>query len=151
MANSKESKILIDLKEKAVKGFISELSFLVNAVYAKNTNDQDFIFLKDAFTVAKNENPEVVTISSGPYIWKYREQIEKGNVDFIINNDYSSEIEAIKTEIDNSYDQVTKLLSKIKSSWSSFSSVEQGLIVTKVKNLVVHYATYLGAVKKLKQ
>ena len=149
--SAKEIKTLNELKDKSTKEFIADLTFLVTALHSKNTKDDDFIFIKDAYNVAKSENPDVVVMVSGPYIWKYREQIEKSDINFILNNDYTEEVEAAKTALveNQKYDQIKDILKKIKSTWSAFNPVEQSTIIKKIQKLVVSYAGYLGATKKL--
>jgi hypothetical protein len=151
MASSKDYKTLLDLKEKATKEFISELSFVINALYSKNTNDNDFIFIKDGFAVAKNENPTVVLMVSGPYLWKYREQIENSNITFILQNDYETEIEEAKEKLQSTdkYNQIKDILKKIKSTWHLFSEPEQSMIIKKMQKLIISYATFVGAEKKM--
>ena len=149
--SSKDFKTYSDLKDKAVKDFITELGFLVHALYTKNTNDDNFIFIKDGFNVAKNENPEVVVMVSGPYVWKYRTQLENGDVQTMLNNDYKDEVEGAKEYLEGhgKFDQIKEILKKIKETWPTFSKIEQETVAKKMQKLVVHYASFLGASKKL--
>ena|SRR5271170_5611732 len=150
--NSKtQLKQALKQKDDSIDGFISDITFVVNATHEKNRKDNDIISIRDGFLVARRENPEVVMLQIAPYLWKYRQDIINKNFNKLLNNDYEEEISEITGSLPeySNFDKVTSIMQKIKRSWHLFSSAEQNIIQTKFIKLISHYATYIGACKAL--
>jgi hypothetical protein len=152
--SSKERKQLIEASDQAVKDFAEDLGYLVDAVLQKNRKDNLMSDMKNLFDLVRKENPIGLIEIAGPYIWKYRDNISKQNVGFFLQNNFEEDIISAKknkeiAEISN-FEDIPMLLDQCKRTWHMFQKEEQQVLVKRVRNMLVKYATYVSATRTVR-
>lgn len=153
MNDSQKIKQYIKDKDNSVEKFTAEMTFIVNAMHSKNVKDNDLIEIRDGYMTAKTMNSECIIMQAGPYFWRYREVINSGNLNKLLDSDFKEEITEIQGVLpeSSSFDKVQIIMGKIKRIWHLFMPNEQEIIKKKFKLMVAHYATYLGSCKKIRE
>lgn len=151
--NSEKIKQFIKIIDKSVTDFTSEMTFIVNAMHNKNKQDDDLTEIRDGYMTARRENPDCIIIHVGPYFWKYRETINSGDLNPLLDSDFKDEREEIQGTLpeNSKFDKVSVIMGKIKRTWHLFTPLEQETLKKKFKLMVSHYATFVGACKKMKE
>lgn len=150
----KQRKLYLDQQEEVKKKFSDELGFMINCLWSRNKKDADILQIKDQYSVIRKENTTVIIEGAGPYIWKYREQISKSNVNFFLASDFKDELAvASASQIPEmtSFEDLPAILTKIKRTWHLFSPEEQEILKNKSKSLLSAYAGYISAGKELEK
>jgi hypothetical protein len=150
----KAKRELRETRDKAIKGFIDNLNYLVKATASKNKDDEDFKRRVDEYNIAKKEAPEGVLKLSGPPIWDYREDIKVGNVDKFLKSDFKEDIVKYSDgKIPNAdlIEEDQALIEKVKRSWHLLTPPEQEIMKKKVQQMVIFYAQYISTIRKLKE
>lgn len=146
---------LLATRDKAVSNFANNMSKIIQAVKEKQKQNIDIIKIQDMFSVARRETPEMIVQMAGPYIWKYREQISTGNVDFFLANNFEEDIiEANgKKEIAeiSEFENTALLMQCAKRTWHMFIPAEKQNIIKLIKSLLQEYAKYISACKRLSE
>jgi hypothetical protein len=133
------------LKDKYVTEFVTTITYLVNSLFSTNRRDDDIIQMRDRYFLVKDENPELLLIQTGPYVWEFREKIMDDDIDFFLNNSFQKQIDSFKQ--DKEKPMINTLIQKIKTAWKNFTPIEQNILRGKIKDLVKFYACYLSACK----
>lgn len=145
---NKLRKTLEDTQDVAVKEFCRTVQAIAKSMHNKNKQDTDLAELREHLTIAIKDMPLDLFERAGSYVWQYREDISKGNVDTFLKKDYKEEI-ANEVEDESEIEKVAGLISKIKRTWRFFNAVEQQDMISKFKTLIKHYAAYEGARREL--
>jgi hypothetical protein len=146
---------LLNNKDKSMKSFLSDISFIIEAVYSKNKTDSDMLEIRDKFAVARRENPSGLVEIAGPYIWKYREQIKNEQVNFFLDRDFFEDIkEAKQTKGEEivemtEFEDVPVIMDKVKKTWVMFQKPEQQTLIKKVQSMLQHYCRYISVSREL--
>lgn len=144
-------------QDKQVKDFNAALAFMIRCVVDKNKKDEDIKDINDKFLAVKRENPSIVVIHGGPRVWKYREEIKKGEINFFLDNNFEDDVEEVQKEVQDEIPEaadtkkVMEIMTKIKLSWHRFNKEEQEEIMKRAKKLVKTYAAYLATDKQLQK
>lgn len=136
----------------AVKQFVSDMTFIIEAIYQKNKKDPQIIELKDKFCIIRREDPTAIIAKAGPYLWKYREQIKQQNITFFLNNEFETDIvAATPAEVleATTFEDVPILLEKCKNTWHMFQITEQETLIKKIRGLLRSYALYISVQKQI--
>ena len=151
-ARSAQIKSLNTDKDISIKECINELVFIINSMCNKNKKDGDIQEIRDGFMVAKGENPVAIIMNAGPYFWKYRTHIERGDVNSLLNMEYKEEISEVQESLaDNSkFEKISVVMQKVKRTWHLLTPTEQETMKKKFKLILIKYTGYLVACKKLK-
>jgi hypothetical protein len=136
-------------KDKASKDFLTKMTFIVNAMYNKNKNDGHLIEVRDGYMTAKNENPDCIVMLAGPQFWTYRQTINSGILDSLLDSDFKDDIAKIEGA-EKYLEKIQIVMKKVKDTWLTFNADEQKVFKEKFKGMVGDYASYLKACKLLK-
>jgi hypothetical protein len=140
--------------ERGMVGFVRDLNKIVVDVCRKNDRDRDLRELRDKFFVVRKENPNGLVEIAGPYIWKYRKQIESRDASFFLTNSFEDDIIGSSpngvAEV-SEFSDVPVLLQKIKKTWHQFDEDEKSVVMKTVANLLKNYSLYSFSCKKLKE
>lgn len=140
--------------ESACKMYNAGLNQLTSIACHKAPNDDNVAKIRETLRAVLVADDTIVIIQSGPYIWKYREQIAKKDEHFFLlstfNDDINNVISSNKAQNFTNNDIAT-VMTSIKSTYSSMTKPEQETIWTHVMNLLRSYAQYIGAERKLKE
>lgn len=145
---NKTRKTLESSRDAALKDFNRTLKLIVKAMHTKQKQDMDLAELKSHLDIAISDAPLDVFERVGKYIWDYREDIAKSNVDEFMRKDYKKELEQEVTE-ESEITKFMELIQKIKRTWRLFNTVEQQDIIKKFQNLVKQYAIFEGCNREL--
>lgn len=145
---NKTRKTLESNKDAALKDFNRTLMLIVKAMHTKQKQDMDIAELNEHLKIAIKDAPLDLFERVGKYIWEYREDIAKSNVDAFMKKDYKDEIEQEITE-ESETTKIVEMIQKIKRTWRLFNSVEQQDIIKKFQNLVKQYAVFEGCKREL--
>jgi len=145
MTQNKNARLQLERNiDTIAKNFCAELTAVINAIYSKSSKDVDVMTLHDKFIVVKRENPKGLLEKTGPYLWKYREQIANENTEFFLNNTFED-------DITGSPEDFSVLLNKCKQIWHSLQLMEKSVIIKHIRVAVSAYAKYLSYSKELLQ
>lgn len=137
----------------AVKQFVSDMTFIIEAIYQKNKKDPQIIELKDNFCIIRREDPTAIIAKAGPYLWKYREQIKQQNIAFFLNNEFEADIATATTAGKfleaTTFEDLPILLEKCKNTWHLFQTTEQEALIKKIRGLLRSYALYISVQKQI--
>lgn len=141
------------IKQKDTTKFINNLDSIIKAIFEKNKSDPDMIELMDKFSVVRKEDPILIISRTGPYLWKYKEEINKQNVDFFLRNSFEEDIiqsqqKSQVAEI-SELEDIPVLLNKAKITWQKFLEPEKQAIMKKIRGMLSNYSSYTSACKKL--
>jgi|GEM_PF-6862443 len=150
---SQQIKECLENKDKATIGFNKEMTYIVTSMANKNRKDETINEIKDKYMTAKTENPDCIIIYAGPYFWKYREKIKLGDLNPLLDSDFREEITEIQDTLPDysNMDRIQTIMNTVKRSWHLLAPLEQETLKKKFKLMVAHYATYVGAEKKMKE
>ena len=144
--------------DSAMKLYNSSLNQLTSATCHKSPNNDELAKIRDSLRAVLVGDDTMVIIQSGPFIWKYREQISKKEESFFLENTFNDDIEIAKEKLgnlDKSKDfsdlEIATIMDSIKSIYTNMSSPEKETIWRFVMDLLRAYAQYVGAERKLNQ
>jgi hypothetical protein len=142
--------------DSACKLYNSGLQQLTYIACHMAPTDDNISKIRDTLRAILAVDETIVIIQSGPYIWKYREQIAKKEEQFFLNNTFDDDISNMKKQIntsgkDFSNNEIATIMTNVKSIYGGLSGPEQETIWTHVINLLRAYAQYIGAERKLKE
>lgn len=150
---AQKRKSIMDMKDRAITGFIADLGSILDAVFDKNKKDVDVIAIMDKFNVVRRENPSGLVEMAGPYVWKYKDQIRTENTSFFLNNNFEEDIEDAQSKAQvaeiTDFEDIPVLLNKAKRTWHCFQPTEQQIIIKKMQSIIKQYATCLSADREL--
>jgi len=145
---NKLRKTLEAKQDESVKEFCRTVQAIAKSMHNKNKQDTDLAELREHLTIAIKDMPLDLFERAGAYVWEYRDDIAKGNVDTFLKKDYKQEI-ADEVEDESEVEKVAGLIGKIKRTWRFFNQVEQQDMISKFQTLVKHYAAYEGSRREL--
>ena len=94
-------------------------------------NDKDILLAKNSLLWIRKANPKLII-----YVWtvdvikKYKTEIEEGNMDFFINNDYSQDVK------DNSSQaKIIEGIDRLRDSFRAMTNEEKKTIIKYIQNL----------------
>lgn len=136
-------------QDVCVKSILTDLTYLVGALKAKNPRDDDLEEVRDRFMAIKNEVPTQIVIGAGSCLWKYRAQIAAADANaenFFLAQDFKSEYAAVRKELppSDNFEKFPEVLHKIKLTWHLFSAPEKQEVWVRAKRMLKMYATYEG-------
>ncbi len=125
---------------------------LLNCVKIKSKNDDEMVALCEKFAVVKSVDGDIITQASGPYIWKYRKEIRDKDEQFFIKNNFTAEVEQVKTQKKDDIGgmDIYKIIKMCKQLWASMSVYEKEICWNHLQGCVRNYASYIGCSKQLK-
>ena len=138
--------------ESACKTYNARLNDLTLITVEKNRSDDNVQIVRDTLRAAQAADATTVLIQTGPFVWKFREQISKRDEKFFINNTFQSEIQEGKKLIpkqDFNDDEITSLMQSLKRTYHLMTLPEREVIWRHVIDMLKAYAQYLGCDKKL--
>lgn len=139
-------------KDSACKTYNARLNDLTSIAVEKNRSDDNVQIVRDTLRAAQAADATTVLIKTGPFVWKYREQISKRDENFFINNKFQSEIDESKrlvTKQDFNDDEITSLMQSLKRTYHLMTMPEREVIWRHVIDMLKAYAQFLGCEKKL--
>jgi hypothetical protein len=149
----KRKRDTIRMRDDSVRDFVNALNQVISAVYSKDKRDDSIIAIRDKFNVIRKEAPDRVITMAGPYLWKYREQIGEGNVNFFLNCDFEEDIKEAQRDSElaeiTEFSEIPKLLGKAKRIWHCFTKEEKNVVMNHIKTMLQKYACYVSAEKSL--
>lgn len=81
------------MNSQILKGFNDHFMELVEDIERVFPNDTDISTVKNSFKELRKANPKmVIKVYKEQIVDLYRDQIEKGNIDFFIDKDYKNDI-----------------------------------------------------------
>jgi hypothetical protein len=142
-------------KDDAQKKFISHISFIIKSLQNKNAKDPEILKVADQFSIARKDLSNEIIEKTGPYLWKYRNEIKVKNEKFFLNNDYTKDLKELSKltgelpEL-NELDGEPQIIQKVKRTWLYFNNLEKEVIWKRVQLALSEYAKFVQACKLLK-
>jgi hypothetical protein len=142
----------------ALKLYNTSLNELTKIACFKNPTSDNLAKIRDALRAVQVGDDTMVIIQSGPFIWKYREQIAKKDDQFFLDNTFKDDIEEAKKKSsdlgknkDFSDGEIATVMSGLKDTYTKLSGPERETVWRHVMDLLRSYAQYLGAERKLQE
>lgn len=135
-------------KEECVRKYVEVLQGLILTIQEKGEKDRDIKEMADKFATFGREAPELIVDKTVPLVWKYREELNSGNVAFFLNRDYTDDIrEMVGLQEMETYSFIPQLISKLKATYHKLDRINQEVIKNKMRMLVKLSAGYLKIIK----
>jgi len=148
---------LRDSMELAQKNYNSNLSQLVRVAKTKNPRNEDLETVQRALSSVIKVDATLLIKETGHYIWRFREHIKKRDENFFLTGDFSKEIdeglEVAKTKGKAEFtgDDVGRIMQALRGTYSTMTKPEQDVVWTHTTNILVAYAQYLKAEKRIRE
>lgn len=103
--------------------------------------DHDILVAKNSLLAIRKANPKMIVKIWNTYIvGKYMSEIEKGNIDFFINKDYSQDLVYA-----NNPDKIIESIDRLRMPIKSMNSEEQAKTMKYIQNLTKLASIYESA------
>jgi hypothetical protein len=136
----------MDIIDRTTTGVNSSIRFLVRIYHSKVNSDTSYRAQKTLNTVISTDPTYLIKVL-GPYLFKYAEPISTSNVDFLLENDYTEEVnnEASGRDVD----AATAAITMIKKLLRESDDDEREVIMEKVSSMLSDYCEYEMAMESL--
>ena len=116
----------------------------VEAVHEAFPEDPDILTAKNALLAIRKANPKLIIKIWNQYIIvPYKEEIEKGDLDFFINKDYSNDL----TYAGNS-EQIMESINRLRKPVGQMNETEKQNVIKYLQNLsklaALHFKSQMG-------
>lgn len=137
------------MNDKSVE-FNSHVTWLCNTMRKYYNNDYDLDELQRLIRAAKAVDEHKIIELCGPYLFKYKNQLEDENncESFFMNDSNVAEIDRVKKGDDKEDQLVYRLVKKTREYYSTRNADEKETIRDKVLNMLSTYIAYLLATKQ---
>ena len=119
------------MNSQILKGFNDHIMELVEDIERVFPNDTDISTVKNSFKELRKANPKmVIKVYKEQIVDLYRDQIEKGNIDFFIDKDYKNDIGNIA---DSEY--ILNKINILKDPIRNMEPIDQVKVIKYIQNL----------------
>lgn len=119
------------MNSQILKGFNDHFMELVEDIERVFPNDTDISTVKNSFKELRKANPKmVIKVYKEQIVDLYRDQIEKGNIDFFIDKDYKNDIGNIA---DSEY--ILNKINILKDPIRNMEPIDQVKVIKYIQNL----------------
>lgn len=127
------------LDKEILLPFNGHIIYLTKLLEKKNDYNPNIKELQNRVHLATTTDPFILIQEAGPYVFKYREQIRRNDVEYFMESKPEDLIDGnIPEEID-----ANNVIELCKQNWSSLKDDEKKIIIQKVKELLTLYVRYL--------
>jgi hypothetical protein len=136
----------------ASRNYNKSISDLLSCIVAKSKGNSEIVAINEKFSAIKNMDPDVIVMTSGPYLWKYRKEIVEKNQDFFLAKSFEDDIAEAKKEKQERFGSTDMqgIINLIKTFWKSMNPQEKEICWNHIQSCIRNYASYVGCSKKLK-
>jgi GTPase involved in cell partitioning and DNA repair len=114
---------------------------------SKLPKDNEVIDISKKLNLVINSDALFILKETGPYLYKYKEQINEKNMTYFINKDDWSD--DINTEANINDSQLShNIINKVKEIWIKLKDNEKNIIYSITESLLLDYCNYLLKINK---
>jgi hypothetical protein len=111
--------------------FNDHFAEFVSDIYRVFPEDKDVLVAKNALFAIRKANPKmIIKLWNDFVVGKYKEEIEKGDIGFFVNKDYSTDL----ADAHNS-SKITQAIDRLRAPIKQMSSDEQTKAMKYIQNL----------------
>jgi len=129
---------LKNLDKEIIFPFNSGLIKIVKAIENKNKNDVHIMELSNQIKVGSDIDHTILIKKVGPYLLKYKDQIQKADIEFFMNTSAFLPEEAKHTKVDTYH-----VVQLIQDNWKSFKDTEKKVLISIIQDMYNLYIKYL--------
>jgi|SRR3989344_9296286 len=133
----------MNAKESKAGEFNKILMEICLGIIHRMPNDMDMHSTWNKIKIAKQVDTESIIQISGPFLWKYRDNIREGNFNFLFIGEFD---EADEIKKNNEYNIIYKKISQCFAN--DMSAAERKYIIDRIKSMFYIYVEYLALCKK---
>ena len=109
---------------------------LYDDILSETPNDSDIIAAKVYVTGVKQANPKLILNSwYNAVTLKYKVQIDNGDFDFAINNDYNSDIKSYYNQSSSDFKYFEKMIEKVRDIVKNLDDDNRQKLIKYVQNI----------------
>lgn len=102
-------------------------------------DDYDLLVAKNSLLALKKSNPRLLlTLWDTHIVGKYKNEIEKGNLDFFINKDYTQDINTASNS-----SQILSAIDKFRKPIKNLTENDKGQVIKYIQNLTKLCGLYI--------
>lgn len=126
----------MDRKKIIMKSCLDQIFQLFDDILLVIPNDSDILAAKVYVSGVKQANPKLILTSwYNTVTIKYKEQIDKGDFDFAINNDYNNDIQKHYDETSNDFKYFEKMIEKVRDVVKNLDDDNRQKLIKYVQNI----------------
>jgi len=112
----------------------------INDIISVFPNDPDILTAKNAIIMIRKANPKMLIIMWYEYfVKKYQKQIESGDIDFFISNDYVTDVMTIKkaspSSINENSDKIIEAIDRLRTPVKMMTTENKEKSMKYIQNL----------------
>jgi len=141
--NHGNNKEIIDIVDR----YTNNIKTLLKIMKSKLPKDNEVIDISKKLNLVINSDALFILKETGPYLYKYKEQINEKNMTYFINKDDWSD--DINTEANINDSQLShNIINKVKEIWINLKDNEKNIIYSITESLLLDYCNYLLKINK---
>lgn len=126
----------MDRKKIIMKSCLDQIFQLFDDILLVIPNDSDILAAKVYVSGVKQANPKLILSSwYNTVTMKYKEQIDKGDFDFAINNDYNNDIQKHYDQNSNDFKYFEKMIEKVRDVVKNLDDDNRQKLIKYVQNI----------------
>ena len=126
----------MDRKKIIMKSCLDQIFQLFDDILLVIPNDSDILAAKVYVSGVKQANPKLILSSwYNTVTIKYKEQIDKGDFDFAINNDYNNDIQKHYDQNSNDFKYFEKMIEKVRDVVKNLDDDNRQKLIKYVQNI----------------
>jgi DNA-directed RNA polymerase specialized sigma subunit len=130
------------INNEIIDRYNKNIKMLLKIMQTKLPNDIEVNDINKRLNTALSFDPLFILTESGPYLFKYKKQIEEKNMTFFINkDDWSDDIAAVNNKDDSELSH--NIINKIKNIWKNLNDKEKNVIYNITESLLSDYCNHL--------
>ena len=119
-----------------MKSCLDQIFQLFDDILLVIPNDSDILAAKVYVSGVKQANPKLILTSwYNTVTMKYKEQIDKGDFDFAINNDYNNDIKNHYDQNSNDFKYFEKMIEKVRDVVKNLDDDNRQKLIKYVQNI----------------
>ena len=119
-----------------MKSCLDQIFQLFDDILLVIPNDSDILAAKVYVSGIKQANPKLILSSwYNTVTLKYKEQIDKGDFDFAINNDYNNDIQKHYDQNSNDFKYFEKMIEKVRDVVKNLDDDNRQKLIKYVQNI----------------
>lgn len=125
-----------DIKSVCLSNFIDQTFQLFDDILRIVPNDHDITTARSYVSTIRHGNPKLIIKSWHECVTlKYKKQIDVGDFEFALNNDYEADVLEHYDKNSESHDYFTKIIEKVRSIASSLNECNRQILIKYLQNL----------------
>lgn len=127
------------LDKEILLPFNGHIVYLTKLLEKKNDYNPSIKELQNRVHLATTTDPFILIQEAGPYVFKYRDQIRRNDIEFFMASKPDDLIDGdVPEEID-----AGNIIELCKQNWNNLKDSEKSIIIDKVKSLLTLYVRFL--------